>query len=648
MLLNRAIPFAKITLPFILGIVLQKYVLLMDKYVIYSLALFLLAYFTLRLTLKASLAKRISISLCALFFILFSGYFIANQQVHTNKLTTESNYLKGTITDIKKVTSHTISFEYKVNQYKNKNTWTHLLPTEKILVKVKKQDSSFSVKENHNYFIKGYLTEIKPPQTPNQVDFKSIYAKKNIFHFFYSNQKSILPIASNQSTLQQYKADFLTFLQLHFTPKTASFISALIANEKEYISTETKNMISRNGVSHLIAISGLHIGIIYLFLIFLTKKIPHNKRKQRILASLFICVILLLYGSFCGFSPSIARSVTMFCIMELATIINRKNNAINSLFVAGFVLLLLHPNELFHVGFQLSFAGVLAILLFYKQIKSWFTTNFYLLRKLGEMLSVTLSAQLGVFPILLFYFKTFSINGIFLSLLLTFLTTILVGASLLTLLFFKISLLTPFFIFLLEHLSSAFFWLLGISELFPLSIQYTTMTLALIALFYLVTITFFQFIQHKKIRYIQSILIYFILFFSAQLLTDSFQKDTSNFYIYNDNHQVIIAYADKKGFPFLKEESNPFPKITHKGNDLYSINKQLILFQNNSLLGDYQEVNTLYLSSKIPFRAIKKLHPRFLILDKKLPKFYIEQITAYLKNSTITIHNFKKDGYLKV
>ena len=586
--------------------------------------------------------KRYSLSFIVSTFIFCSGSITANQQHQLNYNSTicEANLVRGVVTDIKKHTDSIITFEFDIKTYKTKESWHNLNRDEKVLVYLKKKDSTFSVKTNHSYLVKGYLINTPPRLTPNNIDYKKIYAEKGISYLFYTKESSLALLSSQQSFLEEYKSDFISYLRTNLDESTSGFISALVANEKEYIPVELKKKINRNGISHLIAISGLHIGIIYLLLNYLGNLIPKTKQYYRNSVSVMICLLLILYGIFCGFSPSIARSVTMFCVMQIAQVISRKNNSMNSLFVSAFLLLIIQPSELFQVGFQLSFSGVLGILLFYKQIRDWVQIDHLIIRKVWEGLSVTLAAQIGVLPLLLFYFKTFSINGIFLSLSLTFLTMFLVGFGLLLIVFFKVVVINAGLIYIIEKFSFTFFLLLDISEFAPLSVSYSKMTVPTVILCYYLIIEVSIFIKHKRITSIQNILVVLISFSSFQLIP----LHNPPIYIYQED-DITLQSKEKTYSPWLKSKKRSFAEISFQENKLLCINEKLILFQKNRHLSNYPKIDILILCKEIPIEALRNIELNQIIYDKSISKKYSKLVNDFFNKKNKNIHDLSKDGF---
>jgi competence protein ComEC len=162
------------------------------------------------------------------------------------------------------------------------------------------------------------------------------------------------------------------------------------------------------GVAHIIAISGLHLGIIQAGLIFLFSPLFKRKYGKQI-SYLLIIIFLWFFALLTGASPSVLRAAFMFSLLLLGQVIGREGNSFNTLCASAFVLLLFQPNLLFNVGFQLSYSAVLSIFLFSKPIANLLKTNNSIIHKIWSMLSVTLAAQILTLPFVLYYFHQFPV-----------------------------------------------------------------------------------------------------------------------------------------------------------------------------------------------------------------------------------------------
>lgn len=255
------------------------------------------------------------------------------------------------------------------------------------------------------------LSEIKVPLNPNQFNYNTYLKKQYVFHQIFSNTPSIRKLSSDTHTLLGYAAALRDRINIklkthRFKQEELTIINALILGQRQDMSKEVYNSYVNAGAIHILAVSGLHVGIILLLLNICLQPLIHLKHGTRIK----VCSIIILLWSFAvvaGLSASVTRAVTMFSIVAIAMNWNRPTNIYNTLAISVFILLLFKPMFLFDVGFQMSYLAVLAIVsiqpLLYRIWKpKWKITNY-----LWQIFTVTVAAQLGVIPISLYYFHQF-------------------------------------------------------------------------------------------------------------------------------------------------------------------------------------------------------------------------------------------------
>tara|TARA_B100000949_G_scaffold14304_1_gene11050 strand:- start:4045 stop:5274 length:1230 start_codon:yes stop_codon:yes gene_type:complete len=183
-------------------------------------------------------------------------------------------------------------------------------------------------------------------------------------------------------------------------------IQALLLGKRDDISETNYNNYKNAGVVHILAVSGLHVGIILFLLEFILSPLERLPKGKTIK---LIVVVLLLWGYafVAGLSPSIFRAVTMFSFVAYALYLSRPTNLFNIIALSMLFILLVKPLFLFQVGFQMSYAVVFAIVWIYPKLQTfWFPENI-IIRKTWQLLSVSVAAQLCVLPISLFYFHQF-------------------------------------------------------------------------------------------------------------------------------------------------------------------------------------------------------------------------------------------------
>ncbi len=194
-----------------------------------------------------------------------------------------------------------------------------------------------------------------------------------------------------------------------------SLVNGLLLGLKSEIPACIADLFRQLGVSHLLAVSGLHVGLIMLIIyqLLLTLSIP------RIPRSIFIAMFLIFYCFLTGGSPSVIRSSLMSVMLMFAPVFQRKYHALNAVAASAVILLMVNPFSLQDLGFQFSFAAVLGILIGYTKIKAWvpIKSKNPLIRYISDMLGVSLSAALFTAPVAMFYFNSLQVASMFLNLL---------------------------------------------------------------------------------------------------------------------------------------------------------------------------------------------------------------------------------------
>ncbi len=213
-------------------------------------------------------------------------------------------------------------------------------------------------------------------------------------------------------------------LARHLSPENFAVASALLLGERQDLDTRTREAFIDAGVVHVLAISGMHIGILLFFLRFLFS--PFRIRYKWLYHG-GILAILWFYAWLTGFSPSVLRAVIMFGFFQLAWEAEREVSGLHILVLAGFVILLINPAMAGEIGFQLSFGAVAAIILFFGLFKKIYYPRNKILQYFTDLLYVSLAAQFGVVPLVLMYFHRFSLGFVVSNFVVVPLLTVVLG-----------------------------------------------------------------------------------------------------------------------------------------------------------------------------------------------------------------------------
>lgn len=185
-----------------------------------------------------------------------------------------------------------------------------------------------------------------------------------------------------------------------------SVISALTLGYREELDNETMDYFVNTGTIHVLSVSGLHVALIFFILGFLFSGINHWKFGNIIYPSLMI-LFLWIYAFITGFSPPVQRSTVMFSFVIIGQSIRRPVNIYNSLFASALVLILLNPNVLFDVGFQLSYLAIFGIVLLQPPLENLIQLKNKILKWAWTLFTVSMAAQLITFPLSILYFNQF-------------------------------------------------------------------------------------------------------------------------------------------------------------------------------------------------------------------------------------------------
>lgn len=190
--------------------------------------------------------------------------------------------------------------------------------------------------------------------------------------------------------------------------------SALVLGDKQDMGTQLKQQYRLTGMSHMLAVSGLHVGIVFAILNLLLGVVRLADR-GRIISGIIIVILLWGYAAVTGFSPSVVRAVVMFSVVQIGIMSSRSSTPLNTLSFAWIAILIWNPTTLFDIGFQLSFAAMVTIITLYPTLSSLWQPQNKPLRWLWQLTAVGLSAQLGVTPLVALYFGQIPLLGIVLS-----------------------------------------------------------------------------------------------------------------------------------------------------------------------------------------------------------------------------------------
>lgn len=283
-----------------------------------------------------------------------------------------------------------------------------------VLVFTKNEPKARQLRMGDFITARGNLTVPQAPRNPEEFDYAFYLKTQRITRVLFVREHEWKPIKTVKSptlkaTFSRWRNYLLTTLQQNgLSGEEYKVAAAILLGNDQLIDPDTKQNYATAGAVHILCVSGMHVGIIFLVLNFLLGFLNRLKRGA-LVKNLILFLLLWSYAWLTGLAPSVLRATVMISFFILANALKRNYDSYNLLAASAFVLLLFNPFLIFHVGFQLSYSAVLGILTFYNPLyRSLYIKN-KLISVFWAALMVSLSAQLGAFPVATHYFHVFPV-----------------------------------------------------------------------------------------------------------------------------------------------------------------------------------------------------------------------------------------------
>lgn len=279
------------------------------------------------------------------------------------------------------------------------------------LIYFQKSERSLALRYGDCIQMKGRFKEVTANGNPKEFDYSRYLRIHNIRHQAYLTDENWLKSKKDPNAIyatvlnsRRYLSNVLNSSKMEESNRKVA--NALILGKKESLDKDLLRSYSSAGAMHVLAVSGLHVGIIMLILAAAFKPIKRFKYGVR----LYVLLMLLgvwLYALITGMSPSVLRASIMFSFIIVGQELNRDTSVYQSIIVSAFVLILLDPFVIFKVGFQLSYLAVLGIVYLQPKIQNLLFVKNKWLFKVWQITTVSLAAQMATFPLGLYYFHQF-------------------------------------------------------------------------------------------------------------------------------------------------------------------------------------------------------------------------------------------------
>ena len=526
--------------------------------------------------------------------------------------------------------------------------------------------------------------EIEPSYNPSEFDYKSYLKSEQIYFQLFIEAAEVQIIVQNAGNpvlsyaLHLRKRLVEKFIQYIPDSEASSLASTLILGYRADLNKDLIEAYSKTGTMHVLSVSGMHVGIVFLVLSFLLKGMNKNK-KLILIRAIIIIGVIWFYSLLTGFSPSVCRSALMLSFVVLGKAIHKNQNTYNLMAISAFFLLLYDPFYLFDVGFQLSYLAVAGLVYFHPLIYNTLYIKNKIVDYIWSYSALSLAAQLATFPISVYYFHQFPMYFLLSNLLIVFPVAIIMYAGI-------VFLIIPF-AWINELLGTFLNWLINFTndilykiEKLPFSaidgLWINTFELFLIT-FLLILFIFWHSFQKKSVVWM-GLLTVFVLATSFsvksvqniarhELIFYSLRKNSAIAYIYQGQSVIIsdIDSLDKLMNYSIK------PSILSRGigkihflslgeqftNKNYWAGSQFMQFGNFKVLRWDNEFNNLVLSNKMDADVVlvqnlrilnlqnlkNQVNFKTLIIESNIPDYKSEKWLAEAKTLNINCIKLKNN-----
>lgn len=584
---------------------------------------------------------------------------------HYTKIASEKPaLLVATVTERLKPTPKNEKYFLEIKQIHQQKTFGKiLLNAPKTAIK--------PLKTGTKLLIYSALLEIIPPKNPNQFNYQKYLANQEVYKQVYLTNDNF-KVVGQEKKFEFYVANFRekliqSFDIHHFKPQVKHLIEALIFGQRQDVEGETLQQFSQTGVMHVLAISGLHIGIIYLFLQGFLQLFLFFKKHPWV-EFMFLMLFLWSFALLSGFSASVVRAVVMFTFFALGKALNKNYQTFNIWAVAMFLMLLFEPKYLFEVGFQLSFLAVFSIAWFLPLMQKIPKVNHKVINYFIDTLKITFAAQIGVLPLSLYYFHQFPMLFFVANLVVIPLSTAVLILGMLIIPFnFFLPKIAYYLGLLLEFFTSVMLKsveFLSNIELNNIQNIHFSGFLTFLSYIFLAFISYFLFT--RKFIFLQASIISFMVLQSVSFYEKYTQKQSSECVVFQHfgttlafkNHENITIYSSDSliknktiMLDYLRDK--PFKiKYLPLQNLYYFKHKKIIVVDDDyTSIDNLPSADVLVLSKGINLKIselITKIKPKILIIDGSNPKKLVEFVEKIAQQSEIKIYSTYKDGFYKI
>lgn len=606
---------------------------------------------TVYFIVKNQLKKTIWFGLVAAFTTISIGILVVN--LHNQQLF-ENHYTNKVDIEKEATVLFRIREVLKPNAYYDKYIVDVLKVDDvkvsgKLLLNIQKDSLQNTITVDDVLMSKASIQDVNSTLNPHQFDYKAYLEKRYVYHQLVTSRPFLMLVDTTDHTFFGYADTFRRKINTqlrasNFKGDELAIINALLLGQRQDISPEIFNSYSQSGAIHILAVSGLHIGLILLILQRIFKPIEFLKNGRFIKASIIV-LLLWSFAIIAGLSASVTRAVMMFSIVAIGMNLKRPTNIYNTFAISVFILLLIKPMFLFDVGFQMSYLAVISIVIIQPLLQKFWKPKHKIVSNFWQIFTVTIAAQLGVLPISLYYFHQFP--GLF------FVSNLIIipalgfilgfGIVVMALALFKI---LPNFVavayeFIISTMNKLVAWVSHQEQFVLKDIPFSFWQ---VITSYLLIIAFVMILKKRTFSTL-SLTLMSVILFQLVILFEKHQNQTDELVIFQKSRFTIIG---EKNSHTLKVSHNLDSTSILKENSIknFKIGNSIKTISEDSILSVYQMNNKkLLVIDSFGIYQVKNFKPDYILL-RNSPKINLERLIDSLQPELIIADGSNYKSYL--
>ena len=671
-------PFFRLLLPLILGIIVYQYVDFQHwgLYAMFFLAIVLMVLpFAIRIP-KRQFQFRWLFG-CGIFLFLFVLiYFLSGEREKENvfqRLNSKGIYrVELTAAPIEKAKSYLCKVD--VIQYFDSTNW--VTTRGKAILYLQKDSAASQLLFGDRLMLEAKFSPPERALNPDGFDYAAYLKRQGVGAVCYVPSGSWRMTDRDMGFSIQRQADICRnyllniYREFHIEGDEFAVLAALTLGYTDALQPDLRASYSETGAMHILSVSGMHVGVLYVVMAFLLSFLNKNQR-QKVIKTIFISLFLWGYAFLSGLSPAVVRATLMFSFVAIATCFERKSQIYNTIFMSAFFMLLYNPNFLFDVGFQLSYSAVLSIIFFQPIIGKLYIANNKYSKAVWDLFSVSLAAQLGTMPFTLYYFQQFPNYFLLTNFVAIPLSTIVIYLAMALLMTSFVPYLSAGVAFLLKWSLWLLNFLIVWVQNLPYSLSHVSLDIRQTIVVFLAVFCFSAYFFYKKFSALvvglSAVLLACVFnlqtnyqtMTSKRMIVFAGQKNTHvNFIDRNQNYVFTTdsVELDRIAKSFWQNQKLEKPHYIRQNewfsDGVSSFAGSRILLLSNDFLRKQTFSEPLKLDYLIIGRGLKPkieqvlecLHPRKIIVDKTISDWYRQSIKKACQTRNIAFYSVAEEG----